>query len=43
MVNIRYYKTGEISYKYYYIYGKRFTELEWICYNRNLKFELIGL
>jgi len=40
---IRYYSNGEITYKYYYIYGDDVTELEWLCYNRNLKLELLGL
>jgi len=41
--SIIYYKVSEIFYKYYYIYDKVVTELGWISYDRNIKFELLGL
>jgi len=37
------YENGDISSKYYYINDNYATELEWLCYNRNLTLELIGL
>jgi len=40
---IDYYSSGEISYKFYYINDNLVTELEWLCYNRNLKLDLLGL
>jgi len=40
---IYYFTFGGIFSKSYYIDGNRVTELKWLSYNRNLKFELIGL
>ena len=40
---ISYYKSGEVEYKYYYINDNCVTELEWVCYTRNLKLGLLGL
>jgi len=40
--SISYLISGKIV-KYYYIYGKSVTELEWLSYDRNIKLELIGL
>ena len=41
--SIYYFISGEIYSKYYHIDGEFVSELGWICYNRNLKFELLGL
>jgi len=41
--SIYYFKSGKIYLKSLYIYGDDVTELEWLCYNRNLKLELLGL
>jgi len=41
--SIYYYESGEIYSKYYHIDGKSDTELEWLSYNRNLKFKFLGL
>ena len=40
---INYGESGDIKSKYYYINGDDVDELEWICYNRNLKLEFLGL
>jgi len=40
---IRYSKNGEILSKSYHIDGESVTEFEWLGYNRNLKFKLLGL
>jgi len=40
---IYYLISGEIESKSNYLYGKRVTELECLCYNRNLKLDLLGL
>jgi len=41
--HIDYYLSGEIKYKCSYINDNLVSELDWISYNRNLKFELLGL
>jgi len=41
--SIFYYESGEINYKSYHIDHRSSTELEWFVYNRNSKFELLGL
>jgi len=40
---ISYYENGDITSKHYYIYGNLVIELKWLSYNRNIKFELLGL
>jgi len=41
--SIYYYESGEILSKSYHIDGESVTEFEWLGYNRNLKFKLLGL
>ena len=38
-----YYESGEVDFKSYDINGEGVTELEWLSYNRNIKFELLVL